>query len=96
MCLTPAVLVCTTITQDPTTKAVTAQWNAPTAGTYYISLKYRLAERGGSTGSQPDNRSLQLHDDRRAWFDQWNRSRDALINSERNSARVEGRARAEV
>jgi hypothetical protein len=29
-----------TITQDPTTKAVTVQWNAPTAGTYFIGIKY--------------------------------------------------------
>ena len=29
-----------TITQNPATGAVTAQWNAPTAGTYIISIKY--------------------------------------------------------
>ncbi len=36
-----------TITQNTTTGAVTAQWNAPTAGTYVISIKYRLAEPCG-------------------------------------------------
>jgi len=29
-----------TITQNPTTGAVTACWNAPTAGTYIIGIKY--------------------------------------------------------
>src|SRR5437868_1664075 len=32
--------VSTTITQDPTTFAVTVQFNAPTAGTYVIGVKY--------------------------------------------------------
>ena len=32
--------VSTTITQDPTTFAVTVQFNAPTAGTYIIGVKY--------------------------------------------------------
>jgi hypothetical protein len=32
--------VSTTLTQNPTTGAVTAQWNAPTAGTYIIGIKY--------------------------------------------------------
>jgi hypothetical protein len=29
-----------TITQNTTTGAVTVQWNAPTAGTYVIGIKY--------------------------------------------------------
>lgn len=37
-----------TITQNPTTGAVTVQWNAPTAGTYFISLKFNSSSVKGN------------------------------------------------
>jgi hypothetical protein len=45
--------VSNTITQDPTTKAATAQWNAPTAGTYYIALKYNTSSVVGQPAPSP-------------------------------------------
>jgi hypothetical protein len=40
-------------TQNATTKAVTAQWNAPTAGTYIISLKYDSKSVAGLPAPTP-------------------------------------------
>jgi len=42
-----------TITQNPTTGAVTAQWNAPTAGTYFISIKYSANSVVGKPAPSP-------------------------------------------
>src|SRR5438132_9787464 len=42
-----------TITQNPATGAVTAQWNAPTAGTYIISIKYSANSVVGSPAPSP-------------------------------------------
>jgi len=42
-----------TITQNPTTGAVTAQWNAPTAGTYFISIKYNASSIAGDPAPSP-------------------------------------------
>jgi hypothetical protein len=42
-----------TITQNPTTGAVTAQWNAPTAGTYIISIKYSSQSLKGDLAPSP-------------------------------------------
>jgi hypothetical protein len=42
-----------TITQNTTTGTVTAQWNAPTAGTYYISIKYDAGSVKGDPAPSP-------------------------------------------
>jgi hypothetical protein len=42
-----------TITQNPTTKAVTVQFNAPVAGTYIISIKYDSKSVAGATAPNP-------------------------------------------
>ena len=42
-----------TITQNPTTGTVTVQWNAPTAGTYFISIKYSASSLGGKPAPSP-------------------------------------------
>ncbi len=42
-----------TITQNPATGAVTAHWNAPTAGTYIISIKYSSQSLGGDPAPSP-------------------------------------------
>ena len=42
MCLTPTVTVHPTITQNAMTGAVTVQFNAPVAGTYFISAQVQL------------------------------------------------------
>jgi hypothetical protein len=42
-----------TITQNTTTGAVTVQWNAPTAGTYIISIKYDSKSIVGSPAPSP-------------------------------------------
>jgi hypothetical protein len=42
-----------TITQNPTTKAVTVTFNAPTAGTYFISIKYSANSVVGSPAPSP-------------------------------------------
>jgi hypothetical protein len=41
------------ITQNPTTGNVTAQWNAPTAGVYIISIKYSANSVVGSPAPSP-------------------------------------------
>ena len=70
-----------TITQNTTTGAVTVNFNAPTAGTYIIGIKYDSKSIVGAHRSQPgNNRSLRLRDDGRAWFDQWDRSDQKLID----------------
>jgi hypothetical protein len=40
-------------TQNTTTGTVTAQWTAPTAGTYYISIKYDSKSVQGDTAPSP-------------------------------------------
>jgi len=42
-----------TITQNPTTGSVTVQWNAPTAGTYFISIKYSASSVKGDPAPSP-------------------------------------------
>ena len=42
-----------TITQNPTTKAVTVMFNAPVAGTYIISIKYDSKSVAGATAPNP-------------------------------------------
>ena len=42
-----------TITQNPTTGAVTVQFNAPTAGTYIISIKYDTHSIAGDAAPSP-------------------------------------------
>src|SRR4029077_14110513 len=42
-----------TITQNTTTGAVTVQWNAPTAGTYIISIKYDSKSIVGDPAPSP-------------------------------------------
>jgi hypothetical protein len=42
-----------TITQDPTTGTVTVTFNAPTAGTYIISLKYDSGSVKGAAAPSP-------------------------------------------
>jgi hypothetical protein len=42
-----------TITQNPTTGAVTAQWTAPAAGTYFISIKYDSKSVQGDPAPSP-------------------------------------------
>jgi len=42
-----------TITQNPTTGAVTVTFNAPTAGVYVISLKYDAGSVKGATAPSP-------------------------------------------
>ena len=42
-----------TITQNPTTGAVTVQFNAPTAGTYIIGIKYDSKSIAGLTAPSP-------------------------------------------
>jgi hypothetical protein len=42
-----------TITQNTTTGDVTAQWNAPTAGTYIISIKYDTHSIAGDPAPSP-------------------------------------------
>jgi len=42
-----------TITQDPTTGTVTVQWNAPTAGTYFISIKFSGSSLAGKPAPSP-------------------------------------------
>jgi hypothetical protein len=42
-----------TITQDPTSGAVTVTFNAPTAGTYIISLKYDAGSVKGAAAPSP-------------------------------------------
>jgi hypothetical protein len=42
-----------TITQNPTTGAVTVQFNAPTAGTYIISIKYDSKSIVGNPAPAP-------------------------------------------
>jgi hypothetical protein len=42
-----------TITQNPTTGAVTATFNAPAAGTYFISIKYSAQSLGGDPAPSP-------------------------------------------
>jgi hypothetical protein len=42
-----------TITQNPTTGDVTAQWNAPTAGTYIMSIKYNANSVVGQPAPTP-------------------------------------------
>ena len=56
----------------------TVKFNAPAAGTYFIGDQFHRAEPPRPTCSQPDNRSLRLHNDGRAGFDQWARSPEAL------------------
>jgi hypothetical protein len=41
------------ITQNPTTGTVTVQWNAPTAGTYIISIKYNSQSLVGKPAPSP-------------------------------------------
>jgi hypothetical protein len=73
--------VSNTITQNPTTGTVTVSFNAPVAGTYIISLKYDSKSIKGLPRSQPgNNRSLQLRNDGRAWFDSRARSDQKLID----------------
>ena len=57
---------------------VTVRFNAPAAGTYFIASQFQRAEPQRPTCSQPDSRSLRLHDDGRAGFDQRARSRRTL------------------
>ena len=45
--------VSNTITQDPTTKAATVSFNAATAGTYYIALKYDSKSVAGLPAPSP-------------------------------------------
>jgi len=45
--------VSSTITQDPTTKAVTISFNAPVAGTYILSVKYDSKSIAGLTAPGP-------------------------------------------
>jgi len=45
--------VSSTITQNPTTGAVTVQFNAPTAGTYIISIKYDTHSIAGDPAPSP-------------------------------------------
>ena len=45
--------VSSTITQNTTTGAVTVQFNAPTAGTYIISLKYNSKSIAGAPAPSP-------------------------------------------
>jgi hypothetical protein len=47
-----------TITQNHTTGAVTVQWNAPTAGTYFISIKYSA---NSVVGSPPPSPGTTVH-----------------------------------
>jgi hypothetical protein len=42
-----------TITQNPTTGAVTVQFNAPTAGTYIIGIKYDSKSIAGCNAPSP-------------------------------------------
>jgi len=42
-----------TITQNTTTGAVTVQWNAPTAGTYFIGIKYDSKSIVGDPAPSP-------------------------------------------
>jgi hypothetical protein len=42
-----------TFTQNPATGSVTAQWNAPTAGTYFISIKYDASSVKGKPAPSP-------------------------------------------
>ena len=42
-----------TITQNPTTGTVTVQWNAPTAGTYFIAIKFSGQSVGGEPAPSP-------------------------------------------
>lgn len=42
-----------TITQNPTTGTVTVQFNAPTAGTYILSLKYNSGSVKGASAPSP-------------------------------------------
>jgi len=44
-----------TITQNPTTKAVTVMFNAPVAWHLHHLDQVRFEKRGGRHGSQPDN-----------------------------------------
>jgi len=45
--------VSNTITQNPATGAVTAQWNAPTTGTYFISIKFSSQSLKGDPAPSP-------------------------------------------
>jgi hypothetical protein len=45
--------VSNTLTQNPTTGAMTVQFNAPTAGTYIISIKYDSKSIAGLTAPSP-------------------------------------------
>src|SRR5438045_3451228 len=73
-----------TITQNTTTGTVTVTFNAPAAGTYFISIKYSAQCLAGAP-SPGNNRSLQLRDDERAWFDRWPRSIPRIITQNVNS-----------
>ena len=54
MCLTPTVLVSTRRSRKtPRPARVTAQWNAPTAGTYIISIKYDTHSIAGDPAPSP-------------------------------------------
>ena len=69
-----------TITQNTTTGTVTVNFNAPTAGTYIIGIKYDSKSIVGDPAPSPNNRSLRLRDDGRAWVDSRARSDQKLID----------------